>query len=168
MNVCLIELKIGGWIFQVLGTDELNAYLNKYHLVLDPQLDALVGRYVLILLFFNFATCMVLLKSKKFFSCFPTHSHFSNFLLSLFSFFLSFFFFCNKKIAAVRSMTLTYGIFVSFLTPNRHSRKPWSKFINADNQHLVFPEVIFVDTILTCAGSSISFLVSIIISCSPL
>ena len=78
----------------------------------------------------------------------------------LFVFFLSFFlFFCNKKIAAVRSMTLTYGIFVSFLTPNRHSRKPWSKFINADNQHLVFPEVIFVDTILTCAGSSISFLV---------
>lgn len=24
----------------------------------------------------------------------------------------------------------------------RHSRKPWSKFINADNQHLVSPEVI--------------------------
>jgi hypothetical protein len=23
----------------------------------------------------------------------------------------------------------------------RHSRKPWSKFINADNQHLVVPEV---------------------------
>ena len=23
----------------------------------------------------------------------------------------------------------------------RHSRKPWSKFINADNQHLVAPEV---------------------------
>ena len=32
--------------FQVLGTDELNAYLNKYHLELDPQLDALVGRCV--------------------------------------------------------------------------------------------------------------------------
>jgi len=31
----------------VLGTDELNAYLNKYHLELDPQLDALVGRYYL-------------------------------------------------------------------------------------------------------------------------
>ncbi|WVZ06161.1 hypothetical protein V8G54_019507 [Vigna mungo] len=28
----------------VLGTDELNVYLNKYHLELDPQLDALVGR----------------------------------------------------------------------------------------------------------------------------
>ncbi|KAG6522295.1 hypothetical protein ZIOFF_019433 [Zingiber officinale] len=49
----------------VLGTDELNVYLNRYRLELDPQLDALVGR---------------------------------------------------------------------------HSRKPWSKFINADNQHLVSPE----------------------------
>ena len=26
----------------------------------------------------------------------------------------------------------------------RHSRKPWSKFINADNQHLVSPEVTFL------------------------
>ena len=48
-----------GWIgvdslfFQVLGTDELNAYLNKYRLELDPQLDALVGRYVCVL-FFSF------------------------------------------------------------------------------------------------------------------
>ncbi|PPD68451.1 hypothetical protein GOBAR_DD34667 [Gossypium barbadense] len=59
---------------QVLGTDELNAYLNKYHLELDPQLDAQVGR---------------------------------------------------------------------------HSRKPWSKFINADNQHLVSPEAIdFLDKLL--------------------
>ncbi|KAG6724887.1 hypothetical protein I3842_02G004700 [Carya illinoinensis] len=58
----------------VLGTDELNAYLNKYNLELDPQLDALVGR---------------------------------------------------------------------------HSRKPWSKFINADNQHLVSPEAIdFLDKLL--------------------
>lgn len=32
-------------LLQVLGTDELNAYLNKYQLVLDAQLDALVGRY---------------------------------------------------------------------------------------------------------------------------
>ncbi|CAN1310659.1 Casein kinase II subunit alpha-2 [Linum perenne] len=32
-------------IAKVLGTDELNAYLNKYHLVLDPQLDASVGRH---------------------------------------------------------------------------------------------------------------------------
>ncbi len=29
---------------QVLGTDELNAYLNKYRLELDPHLEALVGR----------------------------------------------------------------------------------------------------------------------------
>ncbi|KAK6923122.1 Protein kinase domain [Dillenia turbinata] len=61
-------------IAKVLGTDELNAYLNKYHLELDPQLDALVGR---------------------------------------------------------------------------HSRKPWSKFMNADNQHLVSPEAIdFLDKLL--------------------
>ncbi|KVI08949.1 Protein kinase, ATP binding site-containing protein [Cynara cardunculus var. scolymus] len=52
-------------IARVLGTDELNAYLNKYQLELEPQLEALVGR---------------------------------------------------------------------------HSRKPWSKFMNADNQHLVSPE----------------------------
>lgn len=51
---------------QVLGTDELYAYLNKYRIELDPHLEALVGR---------------------------------------------------------------------------HSRKQWSKFINADNQHLVSPEV---------------------------
>ncbi|XP_071915465.1 casein kinase II subunit alpha-2-like isoform X2 [Coffea arabica] len=58
----------------VLGTDELNAYLHKYHLELDPQLETLVGR---------------------------------------------------------------------------HSRKPWSKFINADNQHLVSPEAIdFLDKLL--------------------
>lgn len=31
--------------FQVLGTDELNAYLKKYRLELDPQLEALVGRF---------------------------------------------------------------------------------------------------------------------------
>ncbi|MED6134415.1 Casein kinase II subunit alpha [Stylosanthes scabra] len=61
-------------IAKVLGTDELNAYLDKYLLELDPQLDALVGR---------------------------------------------------------------------------HSRKPWSKFVNADNQHLVSPEAIdFLDKLL--------------------
>ncbi|KAF5797573.1 putative non-specific serine/threonine protein kinase [Helianthus annuus] len=54
----------------VLGTDELNAYLNNYQLELEPQLEALVGR---------------------------------------------------------------------------HSRKPWSKFMNADNQHLASPEVIESD-----------------------
>ncbi|KAH7567510.1 hypothetical protein JRO89_XS07G0084200 [Xanthoceras sorbifolium] len=61
-------------IARVLGTDELNAYLNKYHLELDPQLEALVGR---------------------------------------------------------------------------HSRKPWSRFINTDNQHLVSAEAVdFLDKLL--------------------
>ncbi|KAF3646023.1 Casein kinase II subunit alpha-1 [Capsicum annuum] len=32
-------------IAKVLGTDELNAYLHKYQLELDPQLEAMVGRY---------------------------------------------------------------------------------------------------------------------------
>lgn len=31
---------------QVLGTEELNSYLNKYRLELDPNLAALVGRLV--------------------------------------------------------------------------------------------------------------------------
>ncbi|KZV29891.1 casein kinase II subunit alpha [Dorcoceras hygrometricum] len=61
-------------IAKVLGTDELNAYLNKYRLELDPNLAALVGR---------------------------------------------------------------------------HSRKPWTKFINSDNQHLAVPDAIdFVDKLL--------------------
>nr|GMC66315.1 casein kinase II subunit alpha-2 [Ipomoea batatas] len=61
-------------IAKVLGTDELNAYLQKYHLELDPQLVAMVGR---------------------------------------------------------------------------HNRMPWSKFINADNQHLVSPEAIdFLEKLL--------------------
>lgn len=30
----------------MLGTDELNSYLNKYRLELDPHLEALVGRFV--------------------------------------------------------------------------------------------------------------------------
>lgn len=30
----------------MVGTDELDAYLNKYHLELDSQLNALVGRYI--------------------------------------------------------------------------------------------------------------------------
>ncbi|EOX91654.1 Kinase superfamily protein isoform 5 [Theobroma cacao] len=61
-------------IAKVLGTDELNAYLNKYRIELDPHLAALVGR---------------------------------------------------------------------------HSRKPWSKFINVDNQHLALPEAVdFLDKLL--------------------
>ncbi|KAL8211070.1 hypothetical protein R6Q57_005507 [Mikania cordata] len=61
-------------IAKVLGTDELNTYLQRYHLELDPHLIALVGR---------------------------------------------------------------------------HSRKPWTKFINSDNQHLAVPEAIdFLDKLL--------------------
>ncbi|XP_040936097.1 casein kinase II subunit alpha-4, chloroplastic isoform X2 [Gossypium hirsutum] len=61
-------------IAKVLGTDELNAYLNKYSIELDPQLAFIVGR---------------------------------------------------------------------------HSRKPWTKFINAENQHLALPEAIdFLDKLL--------------------
>jgi len=42
---------VGFWP-QVLGTDELNSYLNKYRLELDPHLEALVGRLVFILVVF--------------------------------------------------------------------------------------------------------------------
>ena len=52
---------------QVLGTEELYSYLNKYGIELDPQLEALVGR---------------------------------------------------------------------------HSRKAWTRFVNAENQHLVTPEAV--------------------------
>ncbi|PWA48955.1 rho-associated protein kinase 1/2 [Artemisia annua] len=61
-------------IAKVLGTDELNTYLQRYRLELDPHLVALVGR---------------------------------------------------------------------------HSRKPWTKFINSDNQHLAVPEAVdFLDKLL--------------------
>ncbi|KAJ0040863.1 hypothetical protein Pint_27914 [Pistacia integerrima] len=61
-------------IAKVLGTDELNAYLNKYRIELDPHLAALVGR---------------------------------------------------------------------------HSRKPWSKFMNVENQHLAVSEAVdFLDKLL--------------------
>ncbi|XP_006649599.1 casein kinase II subunit alpha-2-like [Oryza brachyantha] len=61
-------------IAKVLGTDQLYAYLNKYRIELDPQLESLIGR---------------------------------------------------------------------------HIRKPWSKFINPDNRHLVSPEAIdFLDRVL--------------------
>ena len=59
---------------QVLGTDELDGYLQKYGIELDSQLEELVGR---------------------------------------------------------------------------HSRKPWTKFINSDNQHLVSSEALdFLDKLL--------------------
>ena len=58
----------------MLGTDELYAYLSKYGIELDPQLEALVGR---------------------------------------------------------------------------HSRKPWTKFVSPENQHLVTPESLdFLDKLL--------------------
>lgn len=51
---------------QVLGTDDLNAYLNKYHLELDPQLEALVGRFVIYNLFsFIFLDSSSLISKKK-------------------------------------------------------------------------------------------------------
>lgn len=40
------------------------------------------------------------------------------------------------SISDLTPLLLCYAIFCC-----RHSRKPWSKFINADNQHLVSPEV---------------------------
>ncbi len=59
---------------QVLGTDELDGYLQKYGIELDSQLEELVGR---------------------------------------------------------------------------HSRKPWTKFVNGDNQHLVSSEALdFLDKLL--------------------
>jgi len=64
------------WVFlqQVLGTEELDAYLQKYGIELDAQLEELVGR---------------------------------------------------------------------------HSRKPWTKFVNSENQHLVSPEALdFLDKLL--------------------
>lgn len=61
-------------IAKVMGTDELNAYFNKYHISLEQHLEVLVGR---------------------------------------------------------------------------HSRKPWSMFINSDNQHLITPEAVdFLDKLL--------------------
>lgn len=61
-------------IAKVLGTEELNSYLNKHRLMLDSRLETLVGR---------------------------------------------------------------------------HSRKPWSRFINSENQHLAVPEAVdFVDKLL--------------------
>ena len=42
-----LELDVYGLLLeQVLGTDELNTYLSKYRIELDPHLSALVGRFV--------------------------------------------------------------------------------------------------------------------------
>ena len=48
LPVCLLP--------QVLGTDSFYAYLNKYGLELDPQLEALVGRWARCLLLAQSAT----------------------------------------------------------------------------------------------------------------
>ncbi|KAF2620789.1 hypothetical protein F2Q68_00042049 [Brassica cretica] len=76
-HTCIKQNKIAAQlvkIAKVLGTDELNTYLNRYRIELDPNLASLVGR---------------------------------------------------------------------------HSRKPWSKFINSENQHLAVPEAVdFVDKLL--------------------
>lgn len=70
----LVELCLTNECLQVLGTDELDGYLQKYGIELDSQLEELVGR---------------------------------------------------------------------------HSCKPWTKFINADNQHLVSSEALdFLDKLL--------------------
>ena len=64
----------GCGLWQVLGTEELDVYLQKYGIELDAQLEELVGR---------------------------------------------------------------------------HSRKPWTKFVNSENQHLVSPEALdFLDKLL--------------------
>ncbi|CAI9111290.1 OLC1v1011479C2 [Oldenlandia corymbosa var. corymbosa] len=89
-------------IAKVLGTDELNAYLNKYRLELDPQLAAMVGR---------FGHCAFLTYPRM--ACYHSFKKTGSFLF------------------------------------RRHSRKPWTKFINSDNQHLAVPEAIdFVDKLL--------------------
>jgi hypothetical protein len=37
----------------------------------------------------------------------------------------------------------------------QHSRKPWTKFITPDNQHLITPEALdFLDKLLRCARAS--------------
>jgi casein kinase II subunit alpha len=87
----------------VLGTDELNAYLNKYRIELDPHLAALVGRLGSISWFYPF-------------------------------YFLFFYVVLPGTISFNRDKYL-------FLNWIRHSRKPWTRFINVDNQHLAVPEV---------------------------
>jgi len=100
INACILMVKliIDSHVSQVLGTDELNVYLNKYRLELNPQLEALVGRYRSSLL---------------------------------------------EKYSTFELVNRDHLIWIcSTLAFCRHSRKPWSKFINADNQHLVSPEVL--------------------------
>jgi len=79
----------------VLGTEELNSYLSKYRLLLDPRLEALVGRFITFL-------------------------------------------FCDSISVSFKRCLLPL---IKALSLCRHSRKPWTRFINAENQHLAVPEV---------------------------
>ncbi|KAG4169259.1 hypothetical protein ERO13_A12G075000v2 [Gossypium hirsutum] len=88
-------------IAKVVGTDELNAYLNKYQLELDPQFNALVGRYI---------------KHDQIYKV------------------------CTELLN--KAMDPVVMLFDTQIRSLWHSRKPWSKFINADNPHLVSPEAI--------------------------
>ncbi len=94
----------------MLGTDSFYAYLNKYGLELDPQLEALVGRYDAQPLI---VTCLALT------DCWEAQLPVTG--------------------RSTRSRTSLC----------RHSRKPWTKFVNAENQHLVSAEAIdFIDKLL--------------------
>lgn len=44
LPLCVPPAPLPSTSHQVLGTDSFYAYLNKYGLELDPQLEALVGR----------------------------------------------------------------------------------------------------------------------------
>ncbi|KAG2284631.1 hypothetical protein Bca52824_055851 [Brassica carinata] len=54
-----------------------------------------------------------------------------------------------KVLDLIFSIVVVTNISLYLFVIHRHSRKPWSKFINADNQHLVSPEAIdFLDKLL--------------------
>lgn len=69
----------------------------------------------------------------------------------------------NKIIFVLASYS--YMVCYLILLYCRHSRKPWSRFINADNQHLVSPEVIYIKiwktVTQTLAQSVMSYLFNI-------
>lgn len=94
----------------MLGTDQLNSYLSKYRIALDPQLEALVGRYSLFFWCYYIEACSKL----AYYSLHDVE---------------------NLKMLRIRINCLNLW-FV------RHHRKPWAKFINQDNRHLVSPEVL--------------------------
>lgn len=111
--------KLQVWCFsekQVLGTDELNAYLSKYRIELDPHLAALVGRLVYVF---------------------------------------------DSVDYTINAFIWTWLPFVLY----RHSRKPWSKFINSDNQHLAVHEVRTINNM--CSKIVSKFPVIMFIYCYP-